>query len=301
MNGKTILGYTFLLLSIGELAMFSHTIGIIVAIIIFTALLGVGAALVICCGAKHQNERLKKVNDCLEERVSERTEELEKSNAELEQFAYVASHDLKAPLRGVGNLANWIEEDVREGSFEKLSEYVMLMQRRVVFMEKLIDGLLEFSRVGRMHVEVEKVDIADIIAELREEYPEIEIHFHRECDQCPILVNSLRISQIFFNLVNNAVKYNDKEKTIIHISCKAQEEYCQFTVADNGPGIEPKYHEKIFQIFQTLQSKDDTNGTGIGLALVKKIVEEYDGEISVESTEGKGTKFIFTIKFQPAC
>jgi signal transduction histidine kinase len=231
--------------------------------------------------------------------LAQRTKQLEKSNNELTQFAYIASHDLKSPLRAVGNLATWIAEDIKEKKFEKIDEYVFMMKNQLKRMDNLINGLLEISRVSRTHVNIELLTMTEMIKELQQDFPEIEIT-HSNCGKCiKIQMNSTRFRQIFNNLINNAFKHNDKEKTIVNISCKNEGDYCEFVVEDNGPGIDSKYHKKIFQIFQTLGSKD--NGTGIGLALVKKIVEEYDGEIRVESELGKGTKFIFTLKSQPIC
>jgi signal transduction histidine kinase len=237
-----------------------------------------------------QNNKLKEINESLEKRIKERTIQLENSNKELSQFAYVASHDLKAPLRAINNLTTWIQEDIAEG--EDVSEKTKMLQSRIKRMESLINGLLELSRIGRMHTEKENVYLKTIIQDL-EELHQIKI----ETNELPtILINPIRIEQIFSNLIDNAVKYHhDKPNIKIGVLYKDLKDFYEFTIWDNGPGISSTYHEKIFNVFQTLHVKDKFESTGIGLSLVKKIVEEYGGTIRVESEEGKGAKFIFTI------
>ena len=238
-----------------------------------------------------QNEQLKEANDSLEIRVAQRTDELLASNAELSQFAYVASHDLKAPLRAVFNLSSWIAEDLKENL--DVTDHVELLQQRVKRMESLINGLLEFSRIGRMEVNKEKLNIQRVIKEVE---VSLETVTEKSFEVKFIEANPTRMIQLFSNLINNAVKHhNDPDNIKIEISNRDVGDCVEFCVSDNGPGIESKYHDKIFQIFQTLEPKDSTESTGIGLSLVKKIVEEYKGKIWVISKEGEGAKFYFTL------
>lgn len=237
-----------------------------------------------------QNQKLKEANESLEGKVKERTEELERSNKDLEQFAYIASHDLKAPLRAVTNLASWIVEEI-DAPTDKLLEYTSLLQGRVQRMDNLINGILEFSRVGRFNVEKDWVDLNHVVQNIA--VPET---FKVESDDLPQLyVNEVRATQIFENLINNAVKHHDKEKGNIEITHKETPESHVICVIDDGPGIDEQYHEKIFQIFQTLKPKDEVEATGIGLTIVKRIMEEQGGGISLEST-GRGCAFTLTFR-----
>ena len=240
--------------------------------------------------------------DNLENIVANRTKELQQaneellnSNEELQKFAYIASHDLKAPLRAVSNLSGWIVEDVKEG--KDVTKYVEKMLGRIKRMEDLINGLLEYSRIGRVHVESELIDANDIIRKLKEDYPETA---HQVIVETPLPVinfNRVRIGQVFANLIGNAFKHHhDMTHALINISCKEVGEDYVFCVEDNGPGIEGRFHEKIFEMFQTLKPRDELESTGIGLAIVKKIIEDYNGCIWLESFIGEGSKFYFSIR-----
>lgn len=221
---------------------------------------------------------------------------LERSNRELDQFAYVASHDLKAPLRGIANLSQWIEEDLGEGDLpEETREHLALLRSRVLRMEALIDGLLEYSRVGRQRQAVERVDVGGLLEETVELLaPDdgAEVILPAEL---PVLdAERLPLSQVFLNLVSNALKHARRSDPRVEVAAEEQDEgFWRFSVSDNGPGIAPQYQDRIFGIFQTLQARDQVEGTGIGLALVKKIVETQGGRVWVESAEGEGATFHF--------
>ena len=216
---------------------------------------------------------------------------LRQSNDDLVQFAYVASHDLKSPLRAISNLSTWIAEDVQAG--KDVSELVALVKNRINRMESLINGLLEFSRIGRTHTECETVDLQHIVEDICESNG-IKINIPQ---RLPIVkFNPIRIEQVFSNLIGNSIKHHHDPKNIkISVLCQERANKYELSVKDNGPGIASQYHKRVFEIFQTLRPKDETEGTGIGLSLVKKIVEENDGEIWLESQEGTGCKFTFTI------
>jgi signal transduction histidine kinase len=243
----------------------------------------------------------------LEELIKELEEKnrlLAKSNQELMHFAFIASHDLKAPLRAIHNLTTWIEEDLKSG--KDVTDYLRLLAQRVTRMDQLTSALLEYSRIGQKHTEKELIDVANVIREVESDLKisgikfNLTINKNSQCQGARLRANKTRMYQIFANLINNAIKHhNNKENIQIDISCSCNyhdsQMKCQFCVADNGPGIDPQFHEKIFQIFQTLKPRDEVEGAGIGLSLVKKIVEENGGKIWVESKLGEGSKFYFYI------
>jgi signal transduction histidine kinase len=218
---------------------------------------------------------------------------LEASNRELDQFAYVASHDLKAPLRGIANLSQWIEDDLADRFTEESHEHMRLLRGRVHRMEALIDGILQYSRAGRTHDQPERVDTAalvDDVVDLLAPAQEVQVVVHPEM---PVLVTErLPLQQVFLNLVGNAVKYGGPHARV-DVSARVEGGVWEFTVRDDGPGIAPEYHERIFAIFQTLQARDKVEGTGIGLSIVKKLVESRGGRVRVESAAGRGAAFHF--------
>lgn len=245
---------------------------------------------------KWTEEQIRKLNAELEQRVQQRTAELEAANKELTSFAYIVSHDLKAPLRGISRLAHWLVEDYADAFDEKGKDMVELLIGRVKRMDNLIDGILEYSRVGRIASKDEEVDLDRIVRDVIDSIAPPEHIWILIENELPVIISDrIRIAQVFQNLLSNAVEYMDKPDGKITIGCVDEGSYWAFSVADNGPGIDPKYHEKIFQIFQTLTPRDIRESTGIGLALVKKIVELYGGKIWVESTVGQGSAFYFTL------
>lgn len=220
--------------------------------------------------------------------------DLQKKNSELDQFAYVVSHDLKAPLRGISNIILWIEEDHQHDLTTDVIRNLELIKGRTERLENMINGLLDYARIGRVKMKLAEININELIHEIREMLVPEKFEFIVK-GQLPIIkAEKLRVEQIFSNLISNAVKYNNKTNPQIIIEYKNQEEYHEFFVSDNGPGIEAEYFEKIFIIFQTLQERDAFESTGVGLAIVKRIIEENKGTIKVESSIGKGTTFVFT-------
>lgn len=218
---------------------------------------------------------------------------LERSNRDLDQFAYVASHDLKAPLRGIANLSRWIEEDLGPTASRDLARQLELMRVRVRRMDALIEGILSYSRAGRP-TNVETVDVGGLLAEILEMLSPpagvVEVR-----GQMPtVTTERAPLEQVFLNLIGNALKHAKGADPRITVSAAARGGFYDFAVADNGPGIGPAYHEKIWGIFQTLESRDHVEGTGIGLAIVKKIVEGRGGRAWVESAEGAGATFRFS-------
>jgi light-regulated signal transduction histidine kinase (bacteriophytochrome) len=253
---------------------------------------------------KRVEQELRQYKEHLEEIVQTRTVELELANAqlrsanqELNDFAYVVSHDLKAPLRGITSLSEWLLADYGEEFDEEGKKIVNLMISRVQRLHQLIDDILKYSRVGRAKVEKKHINLNKVVSELVgvlniPENIKVEIP-----NQLPtIFCDKTRIEQLFQNLISNAIKFIDKPEGLIKISYVDEREYYKFSVADNGIGIESQHFEKIFQLFQKLTSLQDSDSTGVGLALVKKIVELHDGKVWVESKVGVGSSFVFTIK-----
>ncbi len=231
-----------------------------------------------------------------EQRQAELLKEIENANRELKDFAYIVSHDLKAPLRGIRTVVDWILEDYADKLDEEGSEQLNLLGNRVDRMSALIDGILEYSRIGRVHEEIEHVDLNKLVPEIIDALaPPENITITIENDLPTILGEPTRITQVFQNLLSNAVKYMDKPQGQISVACRDEGDCWKFSVADNGPGIDRQDYEKIFQIFQTLAPRDQVESTGVGLTVVKKIVEMYGGTIYVESQVGRGTTFFFTL------
>ncbi len=241
-------------------------------------------------------EKIRQFNEQLEYRVRQRTLELEDANKDLKDFAYIVSHDLKAPLRNISQLAQWLVADYADAFDEQGREMIALLVGRVNRMDNLINGVLGYSRIGRIVGESEPIDlnqeIPNIVASLA--LPEhIRVTIENEL---PIIRGDrIRIIQIFQNLISNAIKFMDKAQGKITISSRDDNDSWEFRIADNGPGIEEKYYDRIFQIFQTLRPRDEHESTGIGLSIVKKIVEFHGGRIWVESTPGEGSIFSFTV------
>jgi light-regulated signal transduction histidine kinase (bacteriophytochrome) len=228
-------------------------------------------------------------------RLRQTTNILHKRNQELDQFAYVVSHDLKAPLRAIANLSSWIEEDIGDAMTEDTAHQMNLLRGRVHRMEALIEGLLQYSRVGRMQVASETVQVGKLLTEIIDSLgPPPDFLVEVGPGMPTFVAERLALQQVFANLISNAIKHNGKDSGRVQISVKDLDDFYEFAVADNGPGIAPQYHEKIFVIFQTLEARDRVENTGIGLSLVKKIVESQGGTISVESAEGEGATFRFT-------
>jgi signal transduction histidine kinase len=225
---------------------------------------------------------------------------VQRSNEELDQFAYVASHDLKAPLRGIANLATWLEEDLAGAITPQAREHMTLLRGRVQRMEALIDGILQYSRAGRVGTGAERVDVGALLREIVELLappPTVAIVIGGDF---PVLeTERVPLQQVFLNLIGNAIKYTRRPDAIIRVDGTVIDGTWTFSVADNGPGIATEYHERIFGIFQTLEARDKVEGTGIGLSVVKKIVEARGGRVTLESAAGGGATFRFTWPEQP--
>jgi light-regulated signal transduction histidine kinase (bacteriophytochrome) len=237
------------------------------------------------------NAKLRK--EALDSKKS--SDDLIKINKELDQFAYVVSHDLKAPLRAINNLSIWIEEDLGTSAGEDILKNMQTLRGRVKRMESLIAGILEYSRVGRQVNKVESLNSGELVKETVEFLSPPEAFTVTVAENMPIVdADRTKMQQVFSNLISNAIKYHHKGTGTVVINCKRENNFYHFAVTDDGPGIDPQFHNKIFDIFQTLQARDKIESTGIGLAIVKKIIEEAGGQIWIESEVGKGSSFIFS-------
>jgi len=229
--------------------------------------------------------------------LSSNINELTKKNRELDQFAHIVSHDMKAPLRGIDNVVSWIEEDHKEELTPKVAEYIRLIKGRVIRGESLIQGLLSYARVGKEEEGEEKIDTKALLKEVLENFSMKEGTTINISEAMPVIYSvKLPLLQVFSNLIDNALKYNDKTNGLVKVYHKEYPGHWEFFVSDNGPGISKNYHEKIFMIFQTLKERDSFESTGVGLAIVKKILDSRGEEIKLESEAGTGSIFSFTWK-----
>lgn len=221
---------------------------------------------------------------------------LETANRDLEQFAYAASHDLKAPLRGIASLSDWLEEDLGPAISARSKELLRLLHGRVLRMEALIEGILAYSRTSRFNDAREAVEVAPFLREVVElvSAPPGVVTIDVPDSMSTIVVQKVPFQQVWMNLINNALKHGAREGASVQLKARDDGELWEFSVIDNGPGIAWQFHERIFRIFHTLASRDKVEGTGIGLAIVKKLVADRGGRVWVESETGKGAKFCFT-------
>lgn len=231
--------------------------------------------------------------------LEEKKTALEKTNTELDDFTYMISHDLKEPLRSIDAFSKFIEDDYKDRLDEEGRNYVERIRINANRMQELIDDLLGISRIERKKNLIEEVEAEELVNEVRIrleydiEKKNVEIVIRNKLPK--VFCDKVRLTEVFLNLISNAVKFNDKQNPIIEIGCNQKDIFYEFYVKDNGPGIEEQYFDKIFEIFQRLVKKEDYEGTGAGLTIAKKIVQMHKGKIWVESKVGEGATFYFTI------
>ena len=232
----------------------------------------------------------------LEKQKENLLNKLAKSNEELQDYAHIVSHDLKSPLRSINALIAWLKEDYKDLIDENGLRNFKMIEDKLEKMDHLIDGILTYSSINERVVKNQEVDLNQTIENIKQillipEHINVIVK-----DKLPILdIDPIRIQQVFQNFISNAIAHNDKSKGRIEIGYVRKQGHHQFSISDNGVGISPEYHKKIFEIFQSVSEKEST---GIGLAIIKKIVNLYNGDVWLESELGKGTTFYFTLKKQ---
>jgi len=248
-----------------------------------------------------RNEKLEELVELRTKKLTESNQELTRSNRDLEQFAYVASHDLKEPLRTVGTFVDLFRRKYNAGLDNDGREYLDFVTDGVFRMSNLINSLLTYSRVGRKEMEFFEVDLNTVIQNKLEDLSKLieERAVSVEVGTLPkILCSRNQMGMVFYNLINNAIKFNNNKHPSVKIESPRSSDphFWKFSISDNGIGIEAEYQDQIFEIFRRLHNKQDYEGTGIGLALCKKIINRHGGNIWLDSTPGQGTKFYFTIR-----
>jgi signal transduction histidine kinase len=227
--------------------------------------------------------------------LKKRAKDLEEKNKDLEDFAHIISHDLKTPLRNILALSYWLRNDIDNKNKSVFKENLTLLEKQVVQMDLIIEGVLNYSLQNEATSRYERVDLDNLIKDI------IVLTQNNKClitvkKELPFLtINKSQILQIFQNIIQNAIKYNDEEICKIEIDYTKNEEFYTFSIRDNGIGIDEKHHKKIFKLFQKLEIKKNVDSTGIGLSLVKKIVERNKGKIYLKSKVNEGTTFYFTL------
>jgi len=255
---------------------------------------------------KRTGEELRALTVSLERRVAERTalaeeraKELARSNAELEDFTYVVSHDLKEPLRGLEAFSQFLLEDYGDKLDEQGRKYVGILRDSATRMGALIENLLKLSRIGRTRGRYETVAVESLLEDVRRDMEfaleQKKVDLRIQPGLPTITYEPTLLKQVFENLISNAIKFNDKPQPVAEIACQQDDGAYTFSVRDNGIGIDGRYYDKIFQIFQRLGRREDYEGTGAGLTICKKIVEAHGGKIWVESRVGEGSTFSFTV------
>lgn len=226
--------------------------------------------------------------------LQQRNAELEEANKDLDQFAFVASHDLKAPLRGISQLAQWIEEDLKEHFTEQTTEFMSLLQGRSRRLEKLLDALLSYSRIGRENNSFENFHLGERVKELFTLVNPND-NFKLECREDIGTMTTLIVplELVLRNLLSNAVKHHHKSAGTIQFTAYQKDDYYCMQIADDGPGIPQQYHDQVFDLFKTLKPRDEVEGSGLGLSMVKKILDRYQCKYRILANQGGGTCFIF--------
>lgn len=244
-------------------------------------------------------------NKILQERVAERTQDLEylnqnlsETNEELERFAFITSHDLKEPLRNIASFTGLLQRRLRKQEDEETTVYLNFIKKNTHQMHDLIEDVLQYSRIGHQEEYRTQTDTEEVIEDVKASLQTLMKEKNAVVTYTPLpVLTAVRpyLLTIFKNLIENGIKYNESERPEVRIDCREFPAFCEFIVSDNGIGIDPEYGEQIFMMFKRLHNREKYSGSGMGLALVKKVVERAGGSIRVESTAGRGAKFFFTL------
>jgi len=250
-------------------------------------------------------KELEKKNKALFQHLAVTTrqkKELKEVNQELDSFVYTASHDLRAPLRGIASFATFLEEDYKDKLDEQGKEYLNEIRKGATKMNELIEDLLLLSRISRIKNPYENVNMQELLDGVLErvkfDIQKNNVEVVRENILPTACCDRIKIAEVFYNLINNAIKFsskNNKERPQIVVGYFSEAHYHKFFVRDNGIGIDPKYHQQVFGIFKRLHTDKEYEGTGAGLSIVKRVIDDHGGEISIESQVGQGATFFFTI------
>lgn len=250
---------------------------------------------------KVAEEKIAQMNDELEQKVLERTAQFEAVNKELEAFSYSVSHDLRAPLRAIDGYASMIEEDYEKVLDEEGRRLLGNIQQNAKKMSALIDDLLAFSRLGKKVIQKKQLNMNELLEGVLIDLGKSQQHHATISvdDLLPAFGDYSLIHQVLINLVSNAVKYSSKkEKPLVHVSSRKEDKYVVYTIRDNGVGFDMKYAHKLFGVFQRLHTMDEFEGTGVGLAIVQRIVTKHGGQVTADATPDEGSVFSFSLPIQ---
>jgi len=246
--------------------------------------------------------RSLRISRAQEEKLEEQKKDLEKVNFELDSFVYTASHDLRAPLRGIASFAEFLDEDYKDKLDDEGKDYLQEILKGANRLSALIDDLLELSRISRIKNPYEEVDINQLITSIKKriafDIKDNNVDLKIEGNMPAIVCDKVKVGEVFLNLISNAIKFSSKDnptRPTIDVGYKEREDVHEYFVKDNGIGIDPQYHEKIFGIFKRLHKPSEYEGTGAGLSIVKRVVDDHEGRIWIRSKPGQGACFYFTI------
>lgn len=220
-------------------------------------------------------------------------EKLRRSNEELDEFAYIASHDLKAPLTAIKRLASWIEQDCANILPAESVKHFDMLKSRVVRMEKLLNDLLSFSRLSRIEQHFTQLNLRTVVQGCAE-LLDLPVAFQLEVEDVEVFFPQLPLEIMLTNLISNAIKHHHRQSGKIEVSCELTADRCLLKVRDDGPGIDPAYHQKVFNKFKTLKPRDEIEGSGLGLSMVKKVIEQLSGSVEVVSDGKAGTTIVLS-------
>lgn len=238
--------------------------------------------------------RISRLLNASKDAVSNYKSKIEKINQEYSYFTYIISHDLHAPLRAIRNISEWIEEDLDGTIGKDTQENLKLLRGRVGRLEALFDGVLQYSKLQKLKSLNQMVDLNSLLRDIINslEKPK-EFSISAQPNMPKINTFKEKIEQVFFHLIKNSIQFRASDNGFVNILVNEEAKFYHFTVVDNGQGIAPEYHKKVFEIFQTLSSRDKVESVGIGLTLVNKIIESVEGKIQLESNLGEGCTFHF--------